>query len=294
MAVLHRPSTGSALSAHSASRALLDQWLSLDGWLLLLGTIGAVGCLFVRSLRPLGAVVALLVAAGLRPGYLPEPYVIALLPFMALAAAGAADAGWSALRERPPVPIRPHAQREHQMILAGRAVTVGLAVAILAALVPHWLHGDSALADVNQTTPIVAAEHWLEANAQGTTHRADRGFGRDLLVDDTMWSDLVTNGFEPRQVIWFYKLDYVDNLDPSVRRRIQDYRDFGYVVSSPIIRSGLRQSPAPRYALARQALAHSTPVATFGTGPDRIVIDQVNAPRTTTTNQPTTTPRRQQ
>ena len=69
-------------------------------------------------------------------------------------------------------------------------------------------------------------------------------------------------------------LDYVDNLDPSVRRRIHDYRDFGYVVSSPIIRSGLRQNPAPRYELARAALAHATRVATFGSGPDRIVIER--------------------
>jgi hypothetical protein len=225
-------------------------------------------------------VVALLVAAGLRPGYLPQPYVIALLPFAALAAAGAADALWNALRDRPPLPIRPNAARERQLLVVGRGLAVGAVVSLAAVVVPQWLHGDSALADVNQTTPVIAAEHWLETNARGVDVRpppnVNSHFGRDILVDDTMWSDLVTNGFPQQQVIWFYKLDYVDNLDPSVRHRIHNYRDFGYVVSSPIVRSGLAQSPAPRYELARLAIEHSTPVATFGTGPDRIVIDRVN------------------
>jgi hypothetical protein len=95
-----------------------------------------------------------------------------------------------------------------------------------------------------------------------------------------MWSDLVANGFPQRQVIWFYKLDFVDNLDPSVRRRIHDFRDFGYVVSSPIVRSGLQQSPAPRYALARDAFAHAKQVAAFGQGPNRIVIERVHTATT--------------
>ncbi len=279
---LSRPSTGSALSAGSASRILLDQWLSLDGWLLLLGVIGAAGCLAVRRLRAVGAVVVVLLVAGLRPGYLPQPYVIALLPFAALAAAAAADAGWTALRDRPPVPIRPNAGRERRLRLAGRGVVIAASVALAATTVPQWLHGDSALVAVDQTTPTVDAEHWLETNARPAIDARTGGFGSDVLVDDTMWADLVTHDFPQNQVIWFYKLDYVDNLDPSVRRRIHDYRDFGYVVSSPIIRAGLRQSPAPRYELARRALAHSRQVASFGTGPDRIAIYRV-LPATTPT-----------
>ncbi|HVW79912.1 MAG TPA: glycosyltransferase family 39 protein [Mycobacteriales bacterium] len=278
---LSRPSTGSVLSAGSASRTLLDQWLSLDGWLLLLGLIGGLGCLAVRRLRPIGLVVVLLVAVGLRPGYLPQPYVITMLPFAALAAAAAADAAWTALRDRPPVPIRRSAPREHQLRVVGRGLVLATAIALAAITIPQWLHGDSALASVDQTAPVVAAEHWLEAHAGAVDNRS--GYGRDVLVDDTMWSDLVTHGFPQSQVIWFYKLDYVDNLDPSVRRRIHDYRDFGYVVSSPIVRAGLSLSPAPRYELARQALAHATRAATFGTGPERIVIYHVVPPKPQTT-----------
>ncbi|HVT22436.1 MAG TPA: hypothetical protein VHE57_13730 [Mycobacteriales bacterium] len=275
---LTRPSSGSALSAHSASRTLVDSWLALDAWLPWLGVIGGFGCLVSARLRPLGVTVLILLAAGLRPGYLPQPYVVAFLPFAALAAAATAQLGWHALRERPPVPIRPGARHEARLLAAGRVGALAAMVAVAAVAVPGWLHGDAALAGPDETAPVAAAEHWLEAHARGPVTAASSnrtGFGRDVLVDDTMWSDLVANGFPQRQVIWFYKLDFVDNLDPSVRHRIHDYRDFGYVVSSPIVRSGLRNSPAPRYALAREAFAHARPVATFGEGPNRIVVERV-------------------
>jgi hypothetical protein len=274
-----RPSSGSALSPNSPSRTLLDSWLALDSWLPWLGVAGGIACFATARLRPIGATVLILLAAGLRPGYLPQPYVIAFLPFAAIAAAGAAETGWKALRPRPPVPIRAGARHEARLLAAGRAGAVIAAIAAAVIAVPGWLHGDAALAGPDESAPVAAAEHWLETHARTVvTNRATNrtGFGRDVLVDDTMWSDLVTNGYPQRQVIWFYKLDYVDNLDPSVRRRIHDYRDFGYVVVSPIVRSGLRQSPAPRYELARQALANATPVATFGEGANRIVIERVN------------------
>jgi hypothetical protein len=262
--------------------------LSLDGWLLWSGLVGAIGCLLVGRLRPIGATVLLLVAAGLRPGYLPQPYVIVVLPFAALAVSAAAGAGWDALRRRPPVPIRDRGRRHNQVLAMARALVVLALVGLTATIVPTWLRGDAALAGPDESAPVAAAEHWLETHALGDVQARSRsgnqgGFGRDVLVDDTMWTDLVTNGFPQRDVIWFYKLDYVDNLDPSVRRQIHDYRDFGFVVSTPIIRSGLRNNPPPRYELARLALAHARLVASFGTGPNRIDIERVH---------PTTTSRR--
>jgi hypothetical protein len=140
--------------------------------------------------------------------------------------------------------------------------------------VPSWISRNQALADTDQSASIIAAEGWLEQHATPSTHGTT---GHDVLVDDTMWSDLVTHGMPQDRVVWFYKLDYVDNLDPSVRRRIHNYTDFRYVVDTPIIRSGLAQSAPPTYSLARQAIAHSTPVATFGTGTQRIVIRRVSS-----------------
>jgi len=187
---LSRPSSGSALSAHSASRTLVDSWLGLDAWLPWLGVVGAFGCLATARLRPIGATLLILLAAGLRPGYLPQPYIIAFLPFAAIAAAGAAEAGWCALRARPPVPIRAGARHEARLLAAGRVGAVAVIVAIAAIAVPGWVHGDSALAGPNASAPVAAAEHWLEAHARGTIAAQatnHTGYGCDDLVDDTMW-----------------------------------------------------------------------------------------------------------
>jgi hypothetical protein len=180
----------------------------------------------------------------------------------------------TALRDRPPVPVRANAAREQLLIRWGRVGLAAAGVAVLAMMVPAWIGGDRAIAGADQSAPVLAAERWLEAHAAASTRGAQ---AHDILVDDTMWSDLVTHGMPQDRVVWFYKLDYVDNLDPSVRRRIHAYTDFRYVVVSPIVRSGLAQTAPPTYSLAREAIAHSTQVATFGQGPQRIEIRKVGS-----------------
>jgi hypothetical protein len=247
---LTRPSTGSLLSAGSGSRRVLDGWLSLDGWLLLGGLIAVVPVLVSRRFRAVGLGLALLLLAAIRPGYLPEPLVITVLPFCALAVAAALDlarsARWKVVRYAAVVPL--------------------LAATLL---VPTWIKGNQALAAYDQSAPTVAAEHWLEQH-----HQTGR-----LLVDDTVWADLVSHGYAPSQVVWFYKLDYLNNLDPSVRRQIRSYSDLHIVVSSPIIRSALQDNNAGSLTLVRQAIAHSTVVATFGHGTQRIEIRAVTTKR---------------
>jgi hypothetical protein len=267
-----RASSGSALQSGSPARTLLDQWLSLDGWLLVLGVAGAVGCWFDRRTRPLGLTVAVLVGVGLRPGYLPAPYVIVVLPFAALAAAAGVEVALRRFRDLPPVPVRADAAAVNARRRMARLALVMAGIGIVAALLPTWLAGDRALDGPDQSAPVLAAERWLEAHSSAMRGPA----GKDVLVDDTMWSDLVTHGVPQTRTVWFYKLDFVDNLDPSVRRQIHTYTNFAYVVDSPIIRSGLAQTAPPTYALARDAIAHSTTVASFGTGPQRIDIRRVN------------------
>ena len=93
-----RASTGSPLDPTSSSASLVDAWLGLDPWLLAVGVLAAPTALLVRRLRPVTAGLLLLVAIGLRPGYLPQPYVMALLCLCALVAAGLADSVVGALR----------------------------------------------------------------------------------------------------------------------------------------------------------------------------------------------------
>jgi 4-amino-4-deoxy-L-arabinose transferase-like glycosyltransferase len=252
---LTRPSTGSALASGTASRTIVDHWLAADHWLPVAGLVGMVPCLLTRRLRPVGVALALLVAAALRPGYLPDPFVIAMLPFAAVAAAAGLDLLWSATG------VRARVRRPSRFAIALAALGAATAV------VPAWVSGDAALASTEPNRPVLAAERWLEANASHVPG--------DILVDDTMWADLVTHGLPADRVVWFYKLDYVNNLDPSVRRRISTYHDLGLLVSTPIIRAGLAQSTSRTYPLARQAFANSVLVASFGSGAERIEIRQV-------------------
>ena len=88
-----------------------------------------------------------------------------------------------------------------------------------------------------------------------------------LLVDDALWVDLVERGYPPGQVIWFYKLD----TDRDVQSRYpRGWREFDYLVSTATLRSfpdGLPQ--------AREAQRHSSVVATFGRGAQRVEIRKV-------------------
>lgn len=95
-----------------------------------------------------------------------------------------------------------------------------------------------------------------------------------VLVDDALWLDLVHDGYRPGLgVIWFYKAD----LDPAVTRTMPGgWKDLDYVVASPTVRRDAVDLPT-----VHAAIEHSTPVATFGTGEDRIEIRQITTSATT-------------
>jgi hypothetical protein len=91
--------------------------------------------------------------------------------------------------------------------------------------------------------------------------------------------DLVRGGFTPRVgAVWFYKLDFTTNLDPSIVRQLPSgWRAFDYVVSSEIVRSALAQNPSSLEQV-RDALSHSTAIATFGRGARRVEIRRLTGP----------------
>jgi hypothetical protein len=122
----------------------------------------------------------------------------------------------------------------------------------------------------DQTGPVLAAQQWIGRHVDPRAR---------VLVDDTFYVDLVDAGFAPRVgAVWFYKLDFSTNLDPSIVRQLpQGWRAFDYVVSSEIIRSALAQNPSS-LAQVRQALQHSAPIATFGAGRTRVEIRRIKAP----------------
>jgi hypothetical protein len=248
-----RDSTGSAFAADSLSGHIVRGWLRQDPWLPALGVMGAPVALAVPRLRPAAVALLALVVLGLRPGYLPQPYVIGLLPLCAVVAAGLADAAWGAAGAR--------ALRFRRTAL----VTAVAALAVAAA--PRWRDGLAYATRVDQTSATAAAERWIASHV-------DRR--RRLLVDDSLYVDLVRAGFAPRYgVVWFFKLDFTTSLDPSVRRRLPaGWRAFDYVVSTPVMREAVRQNPHGLVQV-RQALRRSRAVASFGAGRTRITLREV-------------------
>ncbi|MFF1453265.1 ArnT family glycosyltransferase [Streptomyces sp. NPDC058274] len=268
---MSRPGSGFILDAGSGSYGVLQSWLYYDRVLLLGGLAGAVLLLLTwrwsvtaRALAGPALTVGILALVALRPsGYLPAMYVIQALPFLALVlAGGTASVAHAVLRRWRGAEERPY-------VTWGRRATAALLVAAAAAyVVPRWYDGDRTAVTADANAPYRAASHWLGtqvANPQDTR----------VLVDDALWLDLVHQGYRPGLgVIWFYKAD----LDPAVTKTIPGgWRDLDFVVASPTVRRDAVDLPN-----VKAAMEHSTPVATFGKGPDRIEIRQVTGSTATT------------
>ncbi|MEU6087737.1 glycosyltransferase family 39 protein [Streptomyces sp. NPDC047085] len=261
---MSRPGSGFILDASSGSHGVLHSWLYYDRVLPLGGLAGALLLLVTwrwsvtaRALAGPALTVAILAAVAMRPaGYLPAMYIIGALPFLALVlAGGAASVTHAVLR-------RWRSEGEKRYVTGGRyALAAVLALAAGAYVVPHWYDGDRTAVTADANKPYRQASQWLERKV------ADPGHTR-VLVDDALWLDLVHAGYRPGLgVIWFYKAD----LDPAVIKTMpHGWRDLDYVVASPTVRRDAKDLPN-----VRAAIQHSEPVATFGTGEDRIEIRQI-------------------
>src|SRR5690606_22353140 len=122
--------------------------------------------LLIARIRPAAVAVLLLVAVALRPdGYLPQMYVIGLLPFLALCLAGTVDAGVDRV-------ARATAYRPDWARATARAVTVAavaLSVAVLVA--PRWYQGDRTATTRDGNDAYHQAAHWLRTSLPGNRAR---------------------------------------------------------------------------------------------------------------------------
>jgi hypothetical protein len=242
-----RTSGGSVFTAGSPNQQTLAGWLSLDAVLLAAGLGAALVALAVKSLRPIAFGYLLLAAMLLRGGYLPIPYVIAVLPPAALLIACVAEE--AVLRVRSGVPL---------MKIAAVAVLVAVAGAGVVAQ-PRWHDTLDFLTTVDQDAPMRQAERWVIDNV---------GHDQRLIVDDAFWSDLVTAGWKRDDVAWFYKLD----TDPAVQAlNPHGWRDYDYILATDAV----RQFP-PSFPQIRGALTGSQVVATFGTGAARVEVRRID------------------
>jgi hypothetical protein len=232
--------TGSVLDPASDSYGIVRSWLDLDPWLLLAGIALTPVALLSRRLRAVALALGIQAVMMLRNGYLPYPYVIAMLPFAALVIAGVANqlgkgpaaAGWlSAVARR-----------------GGQVVVVAAVAASVMVVGPQWqVSLQQAMREDRSQPPKQAVAYVTSYIPRGST----------LLVDDNLWTDLVRHGFDPNPV-WFYKLD----LDPAIRAKYRNgWRDVDYVVLRGLTPSILRDLP-----LVAAAIEHSEVVASFGNG----------------------------
>ncbi|WP_086802684.1 ArnT family glycosyltransferase [Streptomyces caniscabiei] len=260
---MSRPGSGFILTEGTGSYGVLQSWLYYDRVLPLGGLAGALLLLLTwrwsvtaRALAGPALAVAILAGMALRPGYLPAMYVLQALPFLALVLAGGTASvthgvlrRWRSATERRPLTWARH------------AVALALAAAAAAYVVPRWYDGNHTAMTFDANAPYQRAAEWLG-------REVDDPADTRVLVDDALWLDLVHEGYEPGLgVIWFYKAD----LDPAVTKTMpRGWRDLDYVVASPTVRRDAEDLPN-----VKGAMENSTPVATFGTGEDRIEIRRI-------------------
>ena len=252
--LVDRKSSGGVFTSGSDAHAVVSGWLARDPYLLTAAVALAVPALFLRRVRPIAAALVFGLLAVLRPGYLPVPYVVALLPLAALVVAGCGDTlvRWLAGRVRGPLLT---------------SVTAGLAQVALSGVVVvqgdrighHWYEQDRSLMAVDFDVPYTSSSAWLLQHVPR---------GSKLLVDNVTWTDLVQAGYPQRDLVWFTK----PNTDSDVDRVVSSYRDIDYVVSSDIMRT----TSQPGQVL-EQAQAKSVPIAEFGSGTNEIIVRKVHA-----------------
>jgi len=249
-----RKATGSLFDPESETHAIVNAWLQLDPWLLGAALVLAPIALARRGTRAVALAFVIQVVMVLRPGYLPNMYVLGLLPFAALIVAGASDALWRKSRA---------ASFAARAWLA-RAALAALALVMVLVVAPRWIERDREATTVRQDGLRRTAERWLVENV---------GHDKRLIVGDEFWIYLIEHGFDQqpvrggsysRTVVVYWPLDY----DPAVRRRFPGgWRDFDYVVSTEAVRSTTEQTPT-----TARALEHSRVVAQFGEGAQRIEV----------------------
>jgi len=256
-----REGTGSLFDAGSETNAIVNYWLGLDPWLLGVALVLSPLALVRRGTRAVALAFVIQVVMVLRPGYLPNMYVLGLLPFAALIVAGTGDALWR----------RSRASSFPARAWSARAALAALVLVTVFVVAPRWIETDRHAMSGQLDSPRRAAERWLVENV---------GRKERILVGDEFWLYLVEHGFDrrpvrggffSRTVVVYWPLDY----DPAVQRRFPNgWKDFDYIVSTEAVRVTTELTP-----MTRQALEHSHVVARFGRGAQRIEVRAIGGPQ---------------
>jgi cellulose synthase/poly-beta-1,6-N-acetylglucosamine synthase-like glycosyltransferase len=252
-----RQATGSIFDPHSQTHAIVATWLQLDPWLLGAALALAPVALARRTTRAVALAFLIQVATVFRPGYLPNMYVIGMLPFAALMVPGSIEALWRwAQLTRFQAAVRPM-----------RAAVAAVACVMALLIAPRWANGDRVAMTVTQDSQVRAAEQWLVDHV---------GREKRLIVTDQYWINLIEHGYDDqpmrggffsRTVVSYWPLDY----DPAVKKAFpRGWRDFNYIVVNQAMLDALNQTPS-----SAAAIDHSRVAASFGRGLQNIQIREI-------------------
>jgi 4-amino-4-deoxy-L-arabinose transferase-like glycosyltransferase len=225
----------------------LSGWLHFDNGVLVVGGVAAaLVTLAVRRLRPVGVAVLVVTLVALRPsGYLPQMYVVAVLPFCALALAGLLEVAWRWLMRARTAPVR---------VISAASMLAALAAATVPLADWRYDYATAWTADTNDVRSATAAYVEDDLPRDAT-----------IVVDNTLWNDLVGAGWATEDVVWFYKVD----SDGAVMEQLGgDYLGIDYLVWS----DDVARNAGP---IVVEAYDHSELLWTAGEGDARIEVRRV-------------------
>ncbi|WP_347059044.1 glycosyltransferase family 39 protein [Blastococcus sp. HT6-30] len=247
-----REGSGWLLDPNGPSDGAYDSftgWLQLDSGVLVVGGVAAsLAALAVRRLRPLAIGVLIAALVALRPaGYLPQMYVVAVLPFAALVLVGLLDVAWKWLMRARSVPVRAVSGAALLLVLA--AVAVPLA---------NWRYNYAAAWTADTNDVRADALEFAEANLPRES---------TVVTDNAFWNDLVDAGWDSEDVLWFYKVD----SDGAVTEQVGgDYTGIDYLVWS----AAAAKNAGP---IVVEAYEHSELLWTDGTGEAEVEVRRVRS-----------------
>jgi 4-amino-4-deoxy-L-arabinose transferase-like glycosyltransferase len=247
-----RDGSGSILDPQSGTRSLINYWFNIDYWLMLVGIIALPFAFLYRQLRVVALALLVGVLLVLRGGYLPYPYIIAVLPFAALVFAGVVQYAL----------IHP-AKRVTDSLTDGlpaRTAILILPVCMLIVIVPAWHAKLSTTLSVDQDASSRQAVDWVAQNIP----RNNR-----LVVESGLWTDLEEDGFNQPDPVWLYKTE----TDPAIVKEIGGWEGIDYV----ILNGPTTGSPSfgGAFPTVNEAIKHAKIINEFGTDNQKILIYEV-------------------
>lgn len=239
-----RSGSGTIFEDGSSRAELLAGWLYFDKYLIAAGLVAAAICLLRRNAHAVSlAIIVFALPIVLGQGYLPAMYIIAVIPFLALALGIAVDTLWNGVEKLW--------RHDDRLRLPLRSLfVIGLGVALTMMSMPQWLQQDRVLLTAESNKDWLSTLQWVKDNVD----REDV-----VLAPYSMWHDLNSSGWDdPWTMIAIEKPDLDEQFNVV---HPGGWRDVDYIVVGPIVLDNIENLDLTQTG---KVLDNSTPVQQFG------------------------------